>query len=110
MSEGSSFTIDKVGWVTNRPGNSTPRERVIGTMWAFVQFLQNNGLSVRTLAASRDEVDHDEFSVCSDDLTSIGLAVVKASHDKWLRSIDRGRDPSDTKILDKELAKQRTRG
>jgi hypothetical protein len=76
-------------------------------MWAFVQFLQSNGLSVRKLAASRDEVDDDEFSIIADDLTPLGFAVVKASHDKWLRSIDRGCDPSDTRILEKELAKQR---
>jgi len=42
-----------------------------------------------------------------DDLTVEGLEFMRTGYQKWLRMLDRGGDPSDTRILERELAKQR---
>lgn len=49
----------------------------------------------------------DSFEIRSDELTEEGLEFMRTAYQKWLRMLDRGGDPSDTRILEKELAKQR---
>lgn len=72
----------------------------------LAEFLQRNRLTTRQLASSEADVT-DEFAIMVDDLTVEGLEFMRTGYQKWLRMLDRGGDPSDTRILERELAKQR---
>ena len=72
----------------------------------LAEFLQRNRLKTRQLASSEADVT-DEFAIMVDDLTVEGLEFMRTGYQKWLRMLDRGGDPSDTRILERELAKQR---
>ncbi len=98
------FTICRVSWLTKRPGGDYPPEWVASQFWFLTDFLQRNGLTARSLAESLVEIT-DDFEIRSDDLTGEGLQFMRTGYQKWLRMLDRGGDPSDTRILDKELAK-----
>lgn len=96
------FTIAKVAWIIERPGNTVPIERVIKTFFSVAKFLQDNGLS-RGVLASRPEDIGPEFTIESSDLTERGLQVMRAAFDKWLRRVDKGMDPDDISMLKKAL-------
>jgi hypothetical protein len=74
--------------------------------WTISDFLQRSCLTTRELAASPNDIT-DDFEIRSDDLTPEGLQFMRTGYQKWLRMLDRGGDPSDTRILERELAKQR---
>lgn len=101
-----SFTLCRVSWLTQRPGGDYPLEWVVRQFWAVSDFLQRHNLTVRPLANSISDITND-FEIRSDDLTEEGLLLMRTGYRKWLRALDRGGDPSDTTILQKELAKQR---
>lgn len=101
-----NFPIDKVGWHTQRVGNTEPREKVLLRFFSVVDFLQRNQLTVRPLLVSIDEIT-DDFTLHSSDLTNEGLQLVKACYDKWLRKVDKGFDPTNTSMFDATLKKMR---
>ena len=98
----NDFTVDKVGWHTNVDGNTESRDHIIVRFWTLTNFLQENNLTLRKLARSIKDID-DEYCIKASDLTEDGLTVLKASYDKWLKKLDKGGDPTDTKILDISL-------
>ena len=98
------FVIDKVEWHTRVVGNPETREPVIERFWSVIQFLRANELLVSPLAESRSEIG-DEFCIRSTDLTAEGLQLMRSGYDRWLKRIDRGGDPADTRILGAELEK-----
>lgn len=100
------FTICRVSWLTKRPGGNYSVDWVSQKFWTLTDFLQRSSLTVRTLAHSPSDIT-DDFEIRSDDLTEEGLQFMRTGYQKWLRMLDRGGDPSDIRILDKELAKQR---
>lgn len=100
------FTIGRVAWSTQRRGDQLPFDRVALEYWTVSDFLQRHDLTVRQLAGSLSDIA-DDFEIRSDDLTGEGLQFMRTGYQKWLRMLDRGGDPSDTKILERELAKQR---
>lgn len=100
------FTVCRVSWLTNRPGGHYSLAWVSRKFWFLTDFLQRNDLTVRPLAGSLSDIT-DEFEIRSDDLTEEGLQFMRTGYQKWLRMLDRAGDPSDLRILDKELAKQR---
>lgn len=106
MKQTKPFIVGKVAWDTKRHGNPTPPEFYYREYWALTDFLQRNQLTVRKLAHSLAEVT-DDFEIRSDDLTEEGLQFMRTGYQKWLRKLDRGDDPADTRILETELAKQR---
>ncbi len=106
MSEQKAFVVSRVSWHTKRPGNPDPPEFFYRWFWTITNFLQENGLVSRQLAASQSAIN-DDFEIRSDDLTDEGLEFMRKGYQKWLRMLDRGGDPSDTRILERELAKQR---
>lgn len=103
------FTIDKVAWHTQRLGNTEGRDRILDRFYAIVDFLQRNRLTVIELLASRSEIS-DDFSIRSSDLTEEGLELMRAVYDRWLRSVDRGADPSDVSAFEKTLSRLRVNG
>jgi hypothetical protein len=104
MSNHTSFTIDKVAWHTKTPGNPETREHMWIRFFTITKFLQDNGLLVRKLLDSEDEITED-FAIRSDDLTDTGLTFMKAAYNKWLKDLDAGAEPTDVSLLEKHLRK-----
>lgn len=100
------FTIFKVSWLTQAPGNEDLREEIVEHTYRIVKFLQDNSLVLHRLMENRGDIT-DEFSLTSDDLTAEGLAVMKAGYSRWLREVDKGMDPADVSILEAALARIR---
>jgi hypothetical protein len=96
--------ICRVASLARRPNTDSAHEWVVNKFWTVVNFLQQNGLTVRQLAESRDAIT-DAFELRSADLTSDGLKFMRTGYHKWLRMLDRGGDPRDARILERELAK-----
>ena len=46
---------------------------------------------------------NDDFQIHTKDLTEEGYALIKAAYDKWLRRVDRTKDSSDVRILERAL-------
>lgn len=99
-----AFTIDKMEWHLRVKDNPESRDHMVSRFWAVVSFLQENHLTVGTLAASRNEIG-DDFSLSSSDLTEHGLELMRRTYDKWLGKVDKGMSPADTSIFEKELRK-----
>jgi len=99
-----NFTIDKVSWHSTVEGNTESRDHIILRFFSLIQFLQNNVLLKTTLINNIEQID-DDTAISSSDLTDLGLSVIKDSYDKWLRKVDKGMSPTDTRILEKSLAK-----
>lgn len=97
------YTIEKVSWHTRVEGNPETREEIIERIWSFVDFLQRNKLVNRMLAESIQNID-DEFSIKASDLNDEGLSVVR-KYEKWLTKLDKGGNPSDMRIFERELKK-----
>lgn len=98
------FTVDQIGWHTRVPGNPETREEVVARFCAIVQWLQLHELTTRTLLHSQDELN-DSFSIRSDDLTEVGLAVMRAAYSRWVDGVGRGKPVSDVATLDRALKK-----
>lgn len=84
------------------------REKIVEIFSKFVGFLQSNHLTTRTLLET-DQVPDESLKIMKSDLTDEGFEVVRLAYDKWLKGIDKGKPISDTKILEKALAKARER-
>lgn len=100
------FVVTRVSWHTERPGNPDPPERYYKIYWTLAEFLLCHALTVRPIATSPSDIT-DDFEIRSDDLTAEGLQFMRTGYQKWLRFLDRGGDPSDARILEKELKKLR---
>lgn len=107
MSDVQAFTIDKVGWHTQTPGNTESVDHIHRRFRAVAVFLQENGLTTRTLLGPHGAVT-DEFEIHTSDLTPEGLALAKACYDTWLRRIDKGKSPEDVSLLRRTLEKLRS--
>ncbi|MFO1484804.1 MAG: hypothetical protein U1F71_15685 [Verrucomicrobiaceae bacterium] len=72
----------------------------------IINYLQSNGLTARILLKPGETTD-EKTKIMSSDLTEVGLELMGACYDKWLKSHDRGKPITDMTIFDKELAKLR---
>ncbi|MCC9609409.1 hypothetical protein LOC68_05355 [Blastopirellula sp. JC732] len=86
----------------------SPQGRMETERWfvAFVNFLQDNGLTARKLL-KKGQTPDESFEIWESDLTEEGVAVVDKAFDRWLGALDRGKAPDDVSILEKALAKIR---
>jgi hypothetical protein len=100
----NDFVIDDAKAHFAASKNKDYKARVEQRFRVFVDFLQNNGLANREILASSQPVS-DALQIKKSDLTDDGFAVVKASYDKWLRGIDKGKEISDVTALEKALEK-----
>lgn len=97
------FTILKIGWFTQRIG-ATPEAEVHAFYRALVNYLQAHQLTVH-LVLEKDGPLTDESKLMYSDLTSKGFRLYQRAEQKWLKGIDRGKDPTDMSVFDKELAR-----
>jgi hypothetical protein len=102
MSQPKAFAIDKVSWHTQVEGNTESPERVRRRFKIIADFLQCHGLTVRELLPPGEE-PQDDFAIHTSDLTGEGFQVIKKGYDKWLKKVDRGKDPQDLGVLFKAL-------
>lgn len=102
------FTIDQVSWHTATRGNPESREHIIRRFYVIAHFLQERALTVRPLVGDVKDIQ-DDFAISSSDLTDEGLALMKASYDKWLQKVDEGMVIEDLSLLEKALKKIRAK-
>ena len=72
----------------------------------LIDFLQDNGLTTRTILA-RDEKITERLQIMRSDLTDEGFEFYSSVEQKWLRAIDSGTEPTDISILKSELRRIR---
>lgn len=101
-----SFVIDRVEWHTRRGESSNEIAVVHKYFRNLIAFLQDNGLTVRTILRPSQAVT-DDTQVSSSDLTDEGMSLMKRYFEKWLSRIDHGMSPSDLTILTQGLVKLR---
>ena len=102
------FRISSVAWeldieARHRAGgfDPIPREVVVRRFFAFVDFLQQNGMTARTVAVALDDVD-ESTELRNRDLTDRGFAFVRQYHGKWLnRMYKDGGDAKERGFLEK---------
>jgi hypothetical protein len=76
----------------------------------LVRFLQDNELSTRVLLADQEDVA-PTFLLKRSDLTDEGFIFLQAALHKWVGAIEAAKcPPSDTTILERQLAKIRGQG
>lgn len=68
-------------------------------------FLSENKLLSEAAPALPDGALPDEFALHSSHLNALGLQVMKAGYDRWLKAIDRGTAPEKAGALSSALAK-----
>lgn len=98
--------VDSLAGHLIRSKNKTFREETRERFRYFVDFLQSNHFTVRTLLEPGSLPEND-LVIRYEDLTEEGAAVVRAGYNKWLQGIDRGKLPSDLTALNDALAKVR---
>ena len=99
----SDFTLLKIGWFT-RPDVETPEAKVHTFYRALIQFLQEHQLTVKLLLEQGEPLT-DESKLMRSDLTDKGFLLYQRAEQKWLKGIDRGKDPTDMRVFAKELTK-----
>ena len=113
------YTLAKVGWLTNRqtiyipPKTQEEVEQIrlqyneyIHTMFKVeIMFLQEKGLTKRTILKESDIVD-DESQLTVEDLTEDGLRFYITGIQKWIQKLDRSKNRekivTDTSFLEKK--------
>ena len=75
----------------------------------YIAFLQENGLTTRTILDSGAEAS-TETKIMASDLTAEGLDFVRRAEQRWFAAVDRGVPPEDTTILLSELQRLRRQG
>lgn len=104
------YTIAKVSWLTKVKRNyKFDNTLVYDYFRGLISFLQNKGLTTRTILPENGEIN-DETSIMASDLTSDGFELIKKALDRWTDNIfDKGGSPTDYTLLDKHLQKIRSK-
>lgn len=79
------------------------RTMVLSTYRTLARFLQDSKLTTRTLVAPDEEIPHD-LKIWQSDLTQEEVELYRDAVQRWLFALDRGTDPTDTRILEQGLA------
>jgi hypothetical protein len=87
-----------------RRGSGISIEREFSMWTALLCFLQDNKLKLTTTVLT-DQSELEGLELRSVDLTEAGVDVMRCGLDKWLKGLDRGKDPSDVAVFTKCLAK-----
>lgn len=82
------------------------RLRALARIGHVLKFLQDNGLTRRMICATAPDIPHD-LKVYLRDVTPEALDLYRSGYLKWLTRFERNADadPSDMKVLEKELVK-----
>ena len=88
------------------PPKPADRKHAVAAFQNLILFLQNNGLTTRTILRE-GELPTQSTELWTSDLTEDGNELIKAAHFKWLEAMERGKQPGDVSILTKALAQIR---
>lgn len=100
------YTITKVATHARLDPDPAFQQRLRLKFRTIASFLQSHNLTKGVLLPENVPVE-DSFAIRTSDLTSEGIEFMKRAYVKWQKSHDRGKSPSDTKLLEQELAKLR---
>lgn len=100
--------IYNVGFVLAASKRTSYRKEVIETYNIYFRFLQDNGLTTRILLGP-DELPTADTKVMQSDLTEEGDEFIRRAEQKWFGATDRGMSPENSTLLEKELAKLRSK-
>ncbi len=98
------FVIDKISWHTRLDPNPEFQARVRSRFLALYRFLHSQKLLSEPLDPSGIESGGD-FEIRASNLTPDGLALMKATYSKWLKSTDKKKDPNNVDLLASQLQK-----
>jgi hypothetical protein len=103
-----SYTIDRVSWHTQTPGNPETKNHIDRRFRALFDFLRRHALlKADAPLPSPEGTLPDDFELHTAHLTDLGLEVMRTSYDQWLSALDRGTPPEKVTILENALAKVR---
>ena len=84
------FTVTSLAWERDieqrhRDGGfpAIPDEIIVRRFWQFLRFIQQHGLTVRTVANSLSDVS-DSTALRNSDLTDEGFYFIQRFHGRWL--------------------------
>lgn len=103
------FVIDRVSWHTQVKRNYEFDVDLCYLIFkSIINYLQNKGLTTRTILAEREPVKEDTCIKVSD-LTNEGFMLIKKCYDRWAdKAMDRLIEPTNYKMLDNALKKIRS--
>ena len=99
--------IADVGFMLRQSKRRSYQDLIVRMFTTYITFLQENGLTTRTILEGSALPDAST-RIMSSDLTEDGLAFVRRAEQPWFSAVDRGVSPEDTAILEKELTKLRS--
>jgi hypothetical protein len=102
-SQGSKFSLFSLKPFLAYYSRQSDQDRCRLIALVLVHFLQDHGLTTRTILPADDAISA-EFVIRVGDLTDSGLALHCTATDRWLRATDHGTSPTDTTILVDALA------
>jgi len=102
------MVIVDIAYVLSASKSRSYREGVIQCSETLVRFLQENGLTTRTLVPLGEPIPHD-LKIRASDLTEEGNKFYDGPVQRWYHAQDRGTGPTDTRILERGLARMRVK-
>jgi hypothetical protein len=105
--EGGDFVIDDFSthWF-GAPAGLPAKARAVLAFQTFIYFLQDNGLTRRTILKPGEQPSAST-QIWASDLTDEGNRLMEAAHMKWISSLDIEERPTDISILVKALGRIR---
>jgi hypothetical protein len=101
------FVIDAAKWhIEGDPLPDRMLTRIAESYGALIPFLHAHHL-LKDKAFGVDIKDWRQFELRYSDLTEEGYEVIRLCHDKWLKSLDKGKDVKAIHIWEKGLEKFR---
>jgi hypothetical protein len=92
------YTIDKLSWHLDAPGNEEFIEASKDYFFFLCLFLQTNGLVHEPIVSNRTDIPSDA-EITTKNLTLKGRLLIKTGYVDYQRFVDNGGDPRDTSIL-----------
>ena len=100
------FIIISVSAFLKRNRSRSWREEILAMFTTLCRFLQENNLVTAHLVQEGQQVS-DLLEVRRKEFTDEGFEFYRTGVQKWFRATDRGTPLTDTRILERELAKLR---
>ena len=100
------FIIFSIPGMLNRSRSRSYREDILKSFTSLCRFLETNHLVTVVLLGNEPQVS-DQLSVRRRDFTDEGFEFYRRTEQKWFGALDRGTPSTDTRILERELAKLR---
>lgn len=102
--------IDSCKWYVDENATEQAKQSIVETFRCkyqpLLRFFDETGL-IRS-EALRQIRDWENFEIKISDFTEEGLELIMLCHDRWLDAVERGSNPANIKLWEKELIKIRS--